>query len=53
VLENGFEWNGQAFSSLSAVANAITGQHWNGRLFFGLTKRSRGKRDGEERQREA
>jgi len=44
MLERGAEWNGQAFSSLSAVAKAITGQHWNGRLFFGLTARSRGRR---------
>lgn len=42
VLEDGFEWNGQAFRSLSAVAKAITGQHWNGRLYFGLTERRRG-----------
>jgi hypothetical protein len=41
VLERGFEWNGLTYSSLSAVASAITGQHWNGRLFFGLTRRSR------------
>jgi len=44
VLERGFEWNGQHFPSLSAVACAITGQHWNGRLFFGISRRSRGKR---------
>ena len=36
-----FEHDGQVFSSLSAVARAITGQKWNGRLFFGLTKRKR------------
>ncbi len=41
VREDHFEWNGHSFTSLSAVAEAITGQHWNGRLFFGLTKRSR------------
>ena len=43
VLESGFEWNGIPFPSLTAVAKAITGQHWNGRLFFGLTPRRRGK----------
>jgi hypothetical protein len=42
VLERGFEWNGQTYSSLSAVASAITGQHWSGRLFFGLSRRNRG-----------
>jgi len=38
VLENGFEWNGQHFKSLSATARAITGTRWNGKLFFGLKK---------------
>lgn len=42
VLEGGFEWNGQVLPSLSAVAKAATGAHWNGRLFFGLTKRGKG-----------
>ena len=41
VLEDGFEWDGRRFGSLSETARAITGQHWNGRLFFGLTQRSR------------
>jgi len=44
VLERGFEWNRQAYPSLSALACAITGAHWNGRLFFGLTQRKRGSR---------
>ena len=39
VTQAGFEWDGREFGSLSAVAKAITGQHWNGRLFFGLTQR--------------
>ena len=34
VLENGFEHDGKRYKSLSAVANAITGTHINGRLFF-------------------
>lgn len=38
VVENGFEWNGVPYRSLSAVAKAVTGTHWNGRLFFGLSK---------------
>jgi hypothetical protein len=41
VLEKGFAYNGNTYRSLSAVAKAVTGTHWNGRLFFGLTKRSR------------
>ena len=41
TLEDGFEWDGRRFGSLSEVARVVTGQHWNGRLFFGLTQRSR------------
>lgn len=40
VLERGFEYLGVPYRSLSAVAKAVTGSHWNGRLFFGLTKHS-------------
>jgi len=39
VTKGGFEWGGRRFDSLSAVAKAVTGQKWNGRLFFGLTER--------------
>ena len=38
VLENGFEYDGRRFSSLSAIAKEITGTKWNGFLFFGLAK---------------
>lgn len=38
VLEQGFEFEGEAYRSLSAVAKAITGSHCSGNLFFGLTK---------------
>ena len=34
VLVDGFEYDGETFSSLSAVAKAITGSHCNGFLFF-------------------
>jgi hypothetical protein len=36
VVEGGFQWEGIRYRSLSAVAKAVTGTHWNGRLFFGL-----------------
>jgi Protein of unknown function (DUF2924) len=36
VLSKGFEFDGTTYTSLSAVARAITGAHWNGRRFFGL-----------------
>lgn len=38
VLADGFEFEGERYRSLSAVAKAVTGQHWNGLLFFGLRK---------------
>jgi hypothetical protein len=41
VVENGFEWEGRRFGSLSEVSRAITGQRWSGPLFFGLRKRTR------------
>ena len=41
TLPDGFEWDGQHYGSLSAVARAVTGSKWNGRLFFGLTTRKR------------
>ncbi|MCC6581532.1 MAG: DUF2924 domain-containing protein [Phycisphaeraceae bacterium] len=37
VLENGFEYDGQRYHSLSAVAHAISGGHWNGFRFFNIT----------------
>jgi len=36
VLPNGFEYEGQVYRSLSAVAKAITGSHVNGYFFFNL-----------------
>jgi hypothetical protein len=36
VLENGYEYAGKRYSSLSQVARLITGTRWSGPLFFGL-----------------
>jgi len=36
VSEDGFLWNGEIHSSLSAIARAITGARWSGPRFFGL-----------------
>jgi hypothetical protein len=36
VLDDGFEFQGRVYPSLSAVAKAITGSHCNGFLFFRL-----------------
>jgi hypothetical protein len=42
VADDGsFVHDGKPYRSLSAVAQAVTGQHWNGRLFWGLRKRSK------------
>ncbi len=42
VVEGGFEYAGRTYRSLTAIAKTITGQHWNGPLFFGLRDRKRG-----------
>ena len=37
VEEHGFTWRDTNYRSLSAIARAITGAHWSGPRFFGLT----------------
>lgn len=39
-VEGGWEHEGAVYRSLSAVAKHVTGSHWNGKLFFGLTRRA-------------
>ena len=39
VRDDGYEYQGRPYKSLSAIARAITGTRWNGRLFFGLKNR--------------
>jgi Protein of unknown function (DUF2924) len=51
VTEDGFEYAGASYPSLTKIANKITGGHWSGPRFFGLPaagmKRSvNGGRDG-------
>ncbi|RLC08693.1 MAG: DUF2924 domain-containing protein [Deltaproteobacteria bacterium] len=43
VLPDGFEYEGEIYKSLSAVAKAVTGTHWNGYHFFQLGKHGRRK----------
>ncbi len=43
VLDAGFEYGGTVYRSLSAVAKAVTGSHWNGLLFFGIAGKERGR----------
>ena len=38
VLENGFEYEGNVFKSISRVAMTIVKRHISGYVFFGLTK---------------
>lgn len=40
VVDGGFEWRGQRWTSLSMIARKITGTRWSGPRFFGLEKRS-------------
>lgn len=42
AVPGGFEYDGRLYRSLSAIAKAITGTHWNGKLFFGLAKSKAG-----------
>ena len=42
VRDDGFEYDGQVFRSLSAIAKLITGSHWNGLLFFKIAKPNAG-----------
>ena len=44
VLAKGFRYEKQYYSSLSAIAVAITGTRWNGISFFGLTRPAGGQR---------
>lgn len=37
VMPGGFEYEGEVYRTLSAVANKVTGGHWNGWAFFGIT----------------
>jgi Protein of unknown function (DUF2924) len=36
VIEDGFEYEGERYKSLSVIARIITGTRWSGPLFFGL-----------------
>jgi hypothetical protein len=41
VLDDGFEYQGERYPSLTRIARQITGVHWSGPLFFGISKRRR------------
>jgi hypothetical protein len=49
VLAKGFRFENRHYSSLSAIATAITGTRWNGLTFFGLTRPARRERKEQPR----
>lgn len=49
ALEDGFEWQGARYRSLSDVARAITGTRWNGRVYFGVKPRPAGNKTSKGR----
>ncbi len=46
VVHDGLSWNGATYSSLSAVAFAITGTKWSGHRFFGVRHQDRVRASG-------
>ena len=48
VLDDGFDFDGERFRSLSEIARKITGVRWSGPLFFGLKSFAREQRHGAE-----
>jgi Protein of unknown function (DUF2924) len=41
VHEDGFEYESRRYRSLTVIAERITGAHWSGPRFFGVSKRAR------------
>ena len=41
VTQDGYDFQGRPYQSLSAIARAITGTRWNGWVFFGLKNHRR------------
>ena len=39
ILDDGYEHDGRRYQSLTQIAQDITGAHWSGPRFFGLTTR--------------
>jgi Protein of unknown function (DUF2924) len=39
VRDEGFEYEGRRYRSLTVIAEQITGAHWSGPRFFGVSKR--------------
>ena len=43
VLDDGYEYQGRPYKSLSAIARAIAGTRWNGWVFFGVRRSGTGR----------
>jgi hypothetical protein len=50
VTEDGFEYAGSSYSSLTKIAKKITGAHWSGPRFFGLLAAGAPPPNNEERR---
>jgi hypothetical protein len=48
ALEDGFDFEGRRYTSLSKIAREITGARWSGPRFFGLSKEWRQSANGAE-----
>lgn len=46
VTEGGFAYNGETYASLTKIAKKITGAHWSGPRFFGMSGKERGGDNG-------
>jgi hypothetical protein len=46
VTEDGFEYGGVSYPSLTKIAKKITGAHWSGPRFFGLLAKGKHQPDG-------
>ena len=49
VTEDGFEYGGVSYASLTKTANKITGSHLSGPHFFGLKSQGKQKPNGDDR----
>jgi hypothetical protein len=52
IAPEGFLWQENTYSSLSAIARIITGTNWNGPRFFGL-REGEGRKDGKQQGKAA
>ena len=48
VTEDGFEYGGASYPSLTKIAKKITGAHWSGPRFFGLLAKGNHQSNGDD-----